>query len=222
MKCTEARSLFSLYLDSAVTGRQMHELGEHLAACPDCNGEYTSLKKTQQMLVSLGRKKAPADLSLRLRVALSQEIAQVRRSRFEMWRVQYENLARAFMVPATAGVLSAVIVFGLFISLLFALPSQLTASSSDVPTTLYTPPQLVMSPFSNGGVSADSVVLEAYVDANGRVQDYRIISAPEGVGSLRPEIENMLIFTVFQPATAFGRPTAGRAVLSFSKLTVKG
>jgi hypothetical protein len=32
----------------------------------------------------------------------------------------------------------------------------------------------------------------------------------------------MLIFTVFHPATAFGRPTSGRAVLSFSKMTVKG
>jgi len=222
MTCAQAKSLFSAYLDGAVTGLQMRQLGEHMAACSGCAGEYAALSKTQSLVSSLGRKKAPPELALRLRVALSQEAAMVRRRRFEMWRLQYENLVRAFMVPATAGVLTAVVVFGLFISLLFALPSQLTASSTDVPTMLYTPPQLVMSPFSNGGISAESVVLEAYIDANGRVQDYRIISAPEGAGSLRPEIENMLIFTVFQPATAFGRPTNGRAILSFSKLTVKG
>jgi hypothetical protein len=32
----------------------------------------------------------------------------------------------------------------------------------------------------------------------------------------------MLIFTTFRPATNLGRPTAGRAVLSFSKISVRG
>jgi hypothetical protein len=31
-----------------------------------------------------------------------------------------------------------------------------------------------------------------------------------------------LIFTTFRPATNLGRPTAGRAVLSFSKISVRG
>jgi hypothetical protein len=41
-----------------------------------------------------------------------------------------------------------------------------------------------------------------------------------------PEIKkDMLIFTTFttfRPAMSMGRPTAGRAVLSFSKISVKG
>jgi hypothetical protein len=32
----------------------------------------------------------------------------------------------------------------------------------------------------------------------------------------------MLIFTVFRPATSYGRPTTGKAVLSFSEINVKG
>jgi hypothetical protein len=81
-----------------------------------------------------------------------------------------------------------------------------------------------MSPFSSNmdTVNADSIVVEAYVDANGRVQDYRILSAPNDARTLDPKLENMLIFTVFHPATAFGRPTSGRAVLSFSNINVKG
>jgi HAE1 family hydrophobic/amphiphilic exporter-1 len=39
---------------------------------------------------------------------------------------------------------------------------------------------------------------------------------------IKPQLENMLIFTTFRPATAFGQPTSGRAVLSFSKINVKG
>ena len=39
---------------------------------------------------------------------------------------------------------------------------------------------------------------------------------------LLPKLNHMLIFTVFQPATNFGRPIPGRTVLSFSKINVRG
>jgi hypothetical protein len=68
----------------------------------------------------------------------------------------------------------------------------------------------------------DSVVIMAYVDANGRVQDYRILSQPEDAGSVLPEVKKILIFTTFRPALSMGRPTPGRAVISFSKISVKG
>ena len=89
---------------------------------------------------------------------------------------------------------------------------------------LYTPPVLAQSPFSNGmeRINAESIVIEAYMDANGRVQDYRILSAHAEADEIKPQLENMLIFTTFRPATAFGQPTSGRAVLSFSKINVRG
>ena len=73
-----------------------------------------------------------------------------------------------------------------------------------------------------GGVNADSLVVEAYVGSDGRVQDYRILSAPEDAEAILPQLKNMLIFATFQPATAFGQPTASRVVLTFSKVQVKG
>lgn len=216
MKCAEARVLFSPYLDGILNGHQMQDLGEHLKHCKQCGGEYRLLGQTQQALASLGRKKAPPELELKLRVALSQ--ARMRPSPLAGLQVRLENALHAFMVPATAGMLSAIVFFGLLIGF-FAIPT----AGNDVPTMLYTPPTLAMSPFSvNMDVKADSIVLEAYVDANGRVQDYRILSAPDDAHTLKPELENMLIFTVFHPATTFGRPTTGRAVLSFSNISVKG
>jgi len=223
MKCAQAKSLFSLYLDGAVTGRQMHALNGHLAGCPACAAEYSGWRGTQRLVAALGPRKAPADLNLRLRLAISREAALVRRRPWQSLQLHLENLLNAFMVPATAGAVSAIVIFGLLIGF-FAMPAPLQASSEDVPTMLYTPPQLAQSPFS-GGIGAihdDSLVLEAYVDANGRVQDYRILSAPPDAEALVPALENMLIFTVFHPATAFGRPTSGRAVLSFSKINVHG
>src|SRR2546430_1259498 len=79
MKCAQAKSLFSLYLDGAVTGTQMRALSQHLQTCGDCRQEYLSLQHTQQLLAKLARRKAPNDLALKLRVAISQEVAQSKR-----------------------------------------------------------------------------------------------------------------------------------------------
>jgi hypothetical protein len=66
------------------------------------------------------------------------------------------------------------------------------------------------------------LVIEAEVDANGRVEDYHILSQPDDAKAVLPQLKNMLIFTTFRPALSMGRPTTGRAVLSFSKISVKG
>lgn len=223
MKCTEIEKLFSPYLDGRVSGAEMCTLARHVEQCAACAREYAAMQRTQQLLATMGPKKAPADLSLKLRLAISREAAQTRRPRFEGVLVRLENALNAFMVPATAGLVSAVLFFGLLLGF-FALPAELQASSSDVPLMLYTGPQLDQSAFgtSLGNMGDDAVVVEAYVDANGRVEDYRILSQPDDAKAVLPQLKNLLIFTTFHPALSMGRPTAGTAVLSFSKISVKG
>jgi hypothetical protein len=223
MKCADAQSLFSSYLDGAVTGTQMHALGRHIESCGECQREYTLLSESQRLLASVGRAKAPSDLSLRLRVAISQEVARVRRPRFEGLSVRLQNAINAFMVPATAGLVAALVIFGVLMGF-FGLPDVQAMSNNDVPLMLYTQPQLQSSAFglTMGTVDSDSLVIEAYVGADGRVEDYRIISDGTDSQDLLPQVKNMLIFTTFRPATSMGRPTPGRAVLSFSKISVKG
>jgi len=223
MKCGEVRSLFSPYLDGAVTGIQMHALSQHLEICSRCNREYLLLRRSQQLLTGLGRRKAPADLALKLRVAISQEVAQAKRPPFQGVVLRMENAINAFMVPVTAGLVSAVVIFGIVMGV-FALPEPLQGNNDDVPLMLYTAPELQQSAFGTtlNSINADSLVIEATVDASGRIQDYRIISDPKDSQDLVPQVKNMLIFTTFRPATAMGRPTPGRAVLSFSKISVRG
>jgi hypothetical protein len=76
----------------------------------------------------------------------------------------------------------------------------------------YNAPQLQQSPL----ISENFVTIEAYVDTNGRVQDYRVLSNAKHLTE-PPQLKNRLIFTTFRPATYMGRPTAGTAVLLFSK-----
>jgi hypothetical protein len=221
MKCIKAKSMFSPYLDGAVTGTEMIALTEHLDGCKHCQEEYVSLRRTQQLLTAMRRKKAPEDLALKLRLAISREVANSRRPYFGDLRIRMENAVQGFMVPATAGLVTAVVIFGFLMGFL-ALPLQ--ADHSDVPLMLNTAPQLQQSAFGTSldSIKDDSLVIEAIVDSNGRVQDYRVLSTPQESTDLPPQVKNMLIFTTFRPATSMGQPTAGRAVLSFSKISVKG
>jgi hypothetical protein len=223
MKCREARELLSPYLDGAVTGAEMQALQKHLDQCAACMREYRLLRQTQQLLVSMGRPKEPADLGLKLRLAISREAAETRRPRFEGLRMRVENTLNAFMVPATAGLACALLIFGLVTAIL-AMPGEVQANNQDVPLVLNTGPELQQSAFGTNltAMNTDSLVIEAYVDRNGRVQDYKILSDPGESQELLPQVKRMLIFTTFRPAMSMGRPISSRAVLSFSRISVRG
>jgi hypothetical protein len=220
MRCTQVKLLLSTYFDGAMTGKLMLSMAGHLDACDSCQQEFLALRQTQQLLTTVGRRKAPADLALKLRLAISREAAQARQSVLAAFWVRFENAFDAFMVPATAGLASAVVVFGLLMGFV-ALPLQ---GSADVPLMLNTAPQLQASAFGTAldSIKDDSLVIEAYVDAHGRVQDYRVLSNPGTNKELPSQVKNMLIFTTFRPAMSMGRPTSGTAVLSFSRVSVKG
>lgn len=222
MTCTQSKSMLSAYLDGAVTGKQMQAIDRHLRECSSCEGEYRSLRRTQSVLSQLGPARVPEDLSLKLRLAISHEAARRRTPRFGNVMLHIQNALRAFMVPATTGLVATVLVFGVLIGLL-ASPPPVHANASDVPLMFATDPELQPSSFgfSMGVASEDSLVIQAYIDANGRVQDYRIISGSENPKDIH-ELRNMLILTTFRPATWMGSPRPGTAILSFSKISVKG
>lgn len=221
MKCHEAQQLMSPYLDSEVARGQMSALQGHIDSCVSCSRCFQIMKRTQALVGSLGRKPAPPDLALRLKVAISQQIANARRPRWEMLRVRWENVFDALMVPATGGLVTTILTFGLLINLL--MPVQIPGAN-DVPTTFYTPPQLQATPFEVAVDPAhpEPLIVEAVIGPDGRVQDYRILSGGDSGGAVLSELKNMLIFATFRPATSFGRPTVGRAVLAFSKIQVQG
>jgi len=219
MKCMEARPLFSSYMDRAVTGTEMHEVSGHLEQCAECHQEYGLLENTRSLVSSLGRRQAPPDLALKIRVTLSNARSRNALGWFERYKLRLENAFQGFMFPATAGVLSAVVFFGALIVLL--VPAQVSAND-DVPSTFYTPPRLQMSEYPEAQLNLDSpVVIEAYVNAEGRVENYRIISGRDDE-EVREQLSHALVSTLFVPAQSFGQPVPGKAIMSFSRINVKG
>jgi hypothetical protein len=221
MKCREAMQLMSSNLDSQMSGEFAPALQAHVKSCGECSQRYAALQRTHKAVRSLGRVPAPADLALRLRVAISQELANSRLSRWERFHVRWDNVFRALMVPATGGFVTTVLTFGLLINLLWPIP---VPAANDVPTNFFTPPELQSTPFelAMDASRGEPLMVEAIVGTDGRIQDYRILSGGENSSAVQSELKNMLIFATFKPATSFGRPTAARAILAFSRIQVKG
>jgi len=65
-------------------------------------------------------------------------------------------------------------------------------------------------------------VIEAYVDANGRVEDYRILSQPDDAKAVLRNLKEFVDLHHLPSRTFNGTPHCRTAVLSFSKISVKG
>jgi len=213
--------MLSAYLDGAVTGKQMYSLDQHLRNCGDCKAEYHSLHRTQALLAAVGKAKAPEDLSLKLRLAISHEAARVRRPMWGSFGLRMENALKAFMVPATAGIFAAIVIFAVVMGFI----SPVQANTNDVPLLISTDPELQQSgafDLTLSEAGPDSLVIEAYIDADGRVATYRVLSDQDQSEALPSQVKHMLVFSRFRPATWMGSPRPGTAVLSFSRISVKG
>jgi hypothetical protein len=218
MRCVQARPLFSSYLDGAVSGAEMHEISDHLGECDSCQREYGLMENARTLVSRLGTKQAPLDLALKIRVALSSERSRGWRQLLRGQLVQWQHTWRSVLLPAAGGVLTASFVFTGLIG--FLIPPRVDAYD-DVPTMLYTPPRLESSVAVNELNLDAPITIETYVDAAGRVQNYRIISGPDDA-QIREKLNRALLFTIFAPAQAFGRPVPGKVVISFSSINVPG
>ena len=223
-KCAHFREQFSEYLDGAVTGAVMHEIAGHLELCSGCAAEFAEWRDTQSLVSAIGPAKAPADLSLRLRVALSQQSANTVEQKFARGRVRWENTLLPLVWRATAGLASTVALLGgvaLLIGM-FASPEPLLAR--DEPLGKVSSPRfLYTSVEPAGGVAEDSnpVVVLAFINGEGRVYDYKIVSG-NADSKTRSQLEDSLVFSVFAPAQVFGQPVPGTVLRSFSSVPVRG
>jgi Putative zinc-finger len=223
-ECNRIRSEFSGYLDGAIPGAAMQEIALHLNMCPGCSAEFAGWRNAQALLSLIGPAKPPADLGLRLRVALSQEATQTRQAKLARWRVRWQNNVRPIVLQASAGLASTILLMGSVALLvgMFASPEPLLAR--DQPLGMATDPRFLYTSLEPAGPIGDRdnpVVVEVFVDGSGRVYDYKIISGATDVHS-RSQLESALLFSVFEPAQTFGRPVPGTALLSFSGVAVNG
>jgi hypothetical protein len=213
-RCVEIRNHFSDFLDDLCTPETRKSIRYHLNYCQACEDQLEQWQSVRQELRELPRRQVPPELALRLRVQMSQRL---NRRRWADLRVRLENALRPLLLPATGGVLTAVICFCLIMG------SQVTPAITgpDITVEMVQPARVQQLAPMDFTTDDNGLVLVTQVNAEGRAKGYRVLS---GTGSpeLMHHLDRMIYFSIFQPATIFGKPTDGQTVLSLRRITVRG
>jgi hypothetical protein len=232
MKCREAERHLPGYVDGAIPSDNHAQVREHLEACANCREQLERYRRLAVCLANLEPAQAPRDLALRIRISAGQLRPEFTFGR-RLWMravMVFENILEPFAVPATGGILTALVVFVLVVqNMLVGVPLG-RAVPNDRSLTFFQPAQLEsLASFPVPGVVAtegnpDSgyLQLEATLNSRGEVVSYKILSGPDNLAVQR-QIDQVLLFSRFRPELSFGRPTnGGRVVLSFSEVRVRG
>lgn len=215
--CALWQPALSTYLDGELEPGDGAALIHHLESCAGCAArlqEYRSLGRQLRALDACAVPEPPAQMALRLRVAASHY--SVRHQRWNYWRLRWTTALRTLALPTAVGTVAALLLFAALAG--GVQMQQVSPMLPDVPVGDITPPRL-----TNSGVySVGPVVIDAQIDASGRVYGYRIIS-----GHTDPEViqrlNSQLLLSVFRPArTMFGQPTNGSVLVSFGTVDVRG
>jgi hypothetical protein len=245
--CSSIRDRFSDYVDGALTGVAMQQVAAHLERCTGCTKDFSEWRLMQEVLSDLGPAKAPDDLALRLRVAMSQELSKTPRESLARFQVRWANTFAPFLFRASAGFASAVLLVGTAALMIGAFAAPDTVEARDESADAATSPRFLYSMTESNSLDDSSadlknrdgagtharpavfvtdnsgapIVVEAYVNSEGRAYDYRIISGPND-SQARARVETLLLFSVFAPARVFGQPVHGIAIMTLSGVSVQG
>jgi hypothetical protein len=220
MSCANPLKMVSSLLDGGMTTAEQEKALAHLKSCGTCNARFQSAYHLRQSLLQMDQPPMPEPLMGRLRVLASHE--RERRLRYASpsafirhWaacvRLSFDNMMRPRALPVAGGVISALLLVGVWFP---ARAAKQTADDVPLSTWGYIGP----SPLDvrATGAAGDAVV-ELTIDERGRVVDYIVTS-----GKMTPELGSMILFSRFNPATLFGRPTSGKLVYRLSQISVIG
>ena len=203
-----------------MSGVGMAAVASHLRDCIGCAGEFDSWREMDQALAALGPARAPENLQSRLRTMVATERSLgAHRSPFrQLYDFVYESLAPVALRTA-GGLAVALVLVG---SLLRMFGSGIAVQANDdrmahlvAPRFLYS--QVPAQPIEAGRETP--ILIDASVDTRGRVYDFTVLAGPHDPESTL-RIEQNLLSSVFKPASLFGEPVVGHAMLIYTGVSV--
>ena len=240
MKCTTVRSKLAGYLDdvveSAARTSERGEMRAHLESCAYCREEVQRYRKLAILLSRSPRALPPSDLAVRIKVAAaqaqqSQDWRNLKQRVLDRAEILLDNVLRPITLPATGGILSAILVFA-FVLQLIAPGITVQAIPNDVSLNIMQPAELIALSDSPGSWAPEKhdtelalphgLLLDVTVDERGQMVDYQILSGPK-TQEMQHQLNEMLLFSRFEPMRSFGRKiSGGHVILSFSAVRVRG
>lgn len=221
--CDGVQRRFSDYLDGTISGREMQTIGDHLESCASCSQEFASWRGMQSMLTAVGSAKAPVDLGLKLRLAISHESALRQGRSLHQLGMRWDNFLRPALVQVSAGLAGAVALIGGII-MLVGLAAPQAVQANDEPLGAVTAAHYLYCEAGQQPVVTEqdmTIVIEADINSAGRVYDYTIVSGPTDEAT-QAQLRDQLLVQVYEPARVFGEPVRGRVLITFAGVSVRG
>lgn len=224
LNCKSVRSSLWDYMAGALDENLHLAIRAHLEDCRECDLHRAEVRSVRSGLKHLPQVGVSPILATRLRVIASRERSRslLRRdlaARFEELRsrvkLTFDNMLRPLALPAAGGLLASFLCFGAIVDTLHVHPEW----SDDIPVGLFTQVTVDdLSPFSVGG---KDVLVQLTIDQNGMVSDFEV---PQGTATPDEiqEIGNLVLYSSFNPATAFGQRVTGKILVNIHHINIRG
>jgi hypothetical protein len=215
--CNDMQQVLNEYLDGRLNGVEMQRVTAHLKACPGCSAEMQRLSGTQALLTALGPAKVPADLLPRIQMAVARERVRRDEGVLVRWERAWRQTVGDFALQLAGGFASSLLLIGTVALMVGVFVQPVQVRADDQPVGMRTTPRFL---YVSNAINASQintlteVSVEVAVDESGRAYDYRIVSGPDNP-TTRHAIDNMLLFSTFEPARYYDQPVQGVAIVNF-------
>jgi len=238
MSCENGKEQIASFLDRRITGPEREHVREHIESCRRCSSELESMQQLRHSLRTLPPPTVPAALTTRLMVVASHErqrrlarqsVTTLARHYASRLHLMFDNLRRPLALPFAGGSLSAFVLFSVLVPCL-SFPHHVAdmalstfpdgtiivmgSSGSYAPSAMTFPDEAAamkqlgdmprIEPI-NAVSPADANVVQLTIDERGRVADYSLER-----GNLTPDLQSIIMFSEFTPATILGIPASAK------------
>jgi hypothetical protein len=227
LNCKSVRESLWDFMTENLHGEEREGVTRHLEACRDCDLHRAEVRSLRMGFKGLPRRQVSPLLATRLRVIASRErsrqtmrrdlaarMAELRSS----LRLIFDNLLRPIAVPAAGGILASLFCFGVIVGSLHMRPDWGSAWDNDIPIGLYT--NVILDDVTPFSVAGKDVMVQLTVDPTGKVSDFTVPSGDASSDEMR-EIGNLVLYSTFIPATAFGQRVSGKILVGINHINVR-
>ena len=201
----------------------MGALAAHLESCQSCETEFEAWRTVQALLGELGPAKPPVALQARLRDALASERDRgTYLSPMQKLTAWWRQTLAPMCLRVSGGLAAALVLIG---GATWFIGTAAPVQANDDKLADLIPPRFLYSetapePITTSGRFV-AVLVDAKVNAEGRVYDYKLLEGPDD-SATRARVESNLLGSVFKPATVFGVPVPGHAMITYTAVSVRG
>ena len=223
MTCFSAKRNSTAYVDGRLRGSEHSRVTSHVRGCERCASYFDQVAILRKAVRSIPQATPPVQLETALRVIASRErksMLQNRGSRlaawWNRWSLEVDLLMRPLTVPATGGLLSSMILFGV---LAFTIGTTTRVVGYEVPVLYESRADANLVPFE---LRSKAVMVNISLDASGRIRDYSMGDGSYSVeGNLARLQYNTISMPEFPSVLALAHPITGDVRILFTPLALR-